>query len=118
MRRVKAKQFQCTASFKVSKMSGNGRADVEGVGILTYQRAIDIARNTEGELDRSVRDYLEEALTAIWGRINVDPDTYLLSRDEFAVFNFFIRRFDGIDIAERAVARYWQHTGQTPGSRR
>lgn len=98
--------------------SGNGRTDVEGVGILTYQRAIDIARNTEGELDPSVRNYLEGALTAIWNRVSLEPDTYLLSKDEFAVFNFFIRRFDGIEVAERAVARYWQNTRQATGAQR
>ena len=96
--------------FQLHTMSGNGRANVEGIGVLTYQRAIDIARNTEGELDPSVRNYLEEALTTIWHRINVEPDTYILSKDEFAVFNFFIDRFNGLDVAERAVARYWQHT--------
>lgn len=93
-------------------MTGNGSTNVEGIGVLTYQRAIDIARNTEGELNPAVRDYLEEALTTIWHRINLQPDTYILSKDEFAVFNFFIARFNGLDLAERAVARYWAHTRQ------
>lgn len=93
-------------------MSGSGRTNVEGIGVLTYQRALDIARNTEGELDPSVRNYLEDVLTTIWNRINLDPDTYILSKDEFAVFNFFIARFNGLDVAERAVARYWEHTRQ------
>jgi hypothetical protein len=68
---------------------------VEGIGQLTYQRAIDIARNTEGDLDPNVTAYL--------------PDSYLLSKDEFAVFNYFRQRFQG-EVAERAVDRYWRST--------
>jgi len=96
-------------------MADNGRTEIPGLGILTYQRAIDIARNTEGDLDPQVQTYLENALAAIWGRIIVEPDTYILSVDEFALFNFFIARNQSPDvvvIAENAIARYWTYTGQ------
>ena len=89
---------------------GTNSTNVDGVGALNYQRAIDIARNTEGDLDPSVYEYLEQALSDIWERIQSEPNTYILSKDEFAVFNFYVRRFEGVPQAEQAVARYWQHT--------
>jgi len=93
-------------------MGGNQTTNVDGVGALNYQRALDIARNTEGDLDPSVRDYLENALNEIWGRIQQQPKSYLLSKDEFAVFNFYIQRFSGSQEAEEAIARYWHHAQQ------
>jgi hypothetical protein len=99
-------------------MSSKGTANVDGVGALTYQRAIDIARNTEGDLDPNVNNYLEGAIADIWQRINDNPQAYILSRDEFAVFNYYIRRFEGSPIAEQAVARYWRATGDPSGARR
>lgn len=93
-------------------MGGNNptsSSGVDGVGQLTYQRAIDIARNTEGDLDPSVTTYLEEAVTEISNKLNSYPDSYVLSKDEFAVFNYYRQRFSG-DIAERAVDRYWRST--------
>ena len=80
---------------------------VDGVGALTYQRAIDIARNSEGTLDPSVSAYLERAVEDIWTKINGEPDSYLLDKDEFAVFNFYRQRYEGNAVAERAIARYW-----------
>ena len=98
-------------------MAGNGRTSVDGIGNLTYQRAIDIARNTEGELDSNVSAYLDKAITDIWNKITA-TDTYVLSRDEFAVFNYYIRRFDGNAVAERAIERYWRNTAEQPPPRR
>ncbi|KAK3673812.1 hypothetical protein LTR78_006367 [Recurvomyces mirabilis] len=92
-------------SYSVGNMGGNQTTNVDG-------RALDIARNTEGDLDPSVREYLESALNDIWGRIQQHPDSYLLSKDEFAVFNFYIQRFNGLQEAEQAIARYWHHAQQ------
>ena len=99
-------------------MGGNGITNVEGVGALTYQRAIDIARNTEGDLDPTVSNYLEGAIRQIWTCVNQQPDTYILSKDEFAVFNYYIRRFEGLAVAESAIERYWRHTREARGSNR
>lgn len=78
-------------------------------GSLDVQRALDIARNTEGDLDPKISDYLENNLSQLWGRIQASPDNYVLTKDEFAVFNFFISRFHGSEMAEKAIARFWQH---------
>jgi hypothetical protein len=90
-------------------MGGNA-TNVDGVGALNYQRAIDIARNTEGELDPNVNDYLERALADILERIQLQPDSYILNKDEFAVFNFYRARFGDNPTAVAAVARFWANT--------
>ncbi|TKA64568.1 hypothetical protein B0A55_10450 [Friedmanniomyces simplex] len=87
-------------------MMGGSSTNVDGVGALNYQRALDIARNTEGDLDPNVREYLERALTEIWSRVQQHPDSYILSKDEFAVFNFYIRRFEGHPESEAAIASW------------
>ncbi|KAK5127571.1 hypothetical protein LTR85_006911 [Meristemomyces frigidus] len=75
--------------FSNDGIMGGNTTNVDGVGALNYQRAVDIARNTEGELDPTVNEYLEQAVSDIWARIEVEPDTYVLTKDEFAVFNFY-----------------------------
>ena len=91
-------------------MSDDDSIDTIDPSCLDIQKALDIARNTEGDLDPNVSNYLESAVNDIWGRINSHPDSYVLTRDEFAVFNYYIRRFDGLPIAQNAVARYWLST--------
>lgn len=100
-------------------MGGKNSTSVDGVGHLTYQRAIDIARNTEGDLDPTVHSYLESALSDVWHRISLQPESYVLNRDEFAVFNFYRTRFEGNPVAEQAVDRYWRHnTADSASGRR
>ena len=99
-------------------MSGRPNPDVANG--LTYQRAIDIARSTEGELDPAVKQYLDDALASIWSRIEQEPDSYVLTEDEFAVFNFFAHTFDNYPeedkrLAEQAIARYWRVTRRPSG---
>lgn len=93
-------------------MGGNGQVNIDGVGTLNYQRAVDIARNTEGDLDPHVNTYLEGALADIWGRVEANPTTYVFTDDEFAVFNFYRQRFQG-PVAEQAVDRYWSQRRAT-----
>jgi hypothetical protein len=91
-------------------MGAINNVHVDGLGTLDYQSAIDIARNSEGELDPTVSAFLELALTDIWGRISLNPTTYIMTKDEFAVFNFYRARFENNEVAEQAVARYWTNT--------
>lgn len=86
---------------------GEDEAKTNG-GPLNIQRALDIARNTEGDLDPAISSFLESMLSQLWDRIESEPDRYILTKDEFAVFNFFITRFNGSEKAEKAIARYWR----------
>lgn len=108
--------YQYSEEYPFYTMGANTNVQVDGIGVLNYQRAIDIARNSEGELDPSVSAYLEGALTDIWRRVTIQPEDYVMTKDEFAVFNFYRSRFDENTVAESAVARYWANTYETPNA--
>ena len=95
-------------------MAGNGQVNVDGVGSLTYQRAIDIARNTEGDLDPNVKAYLDQAITDIWSRLNQNPTTYILTKDEYPVFLRYVEQFGDQQVKQQAIDRYWRNTSASP----
>jgi hypothetical protein len=78
-------------------------------GHYTIQRALDIVRNSEDYVDPSVHNYLERVLQQVWARIQQAPDTYVLNQDEFALFNYYRARFQGSEVARRAVQRFWDN---------
>lgn len=96
-----------TGSRSLSPIMG-GEDSNNHLGTLDIQRALDIARNTEGDLDPTVSTFLESEIAQLWSRIQARPNEYVLTKDEFAVFNFFVARFNGSDTAEKAIARYWR----------
>ncbi|KAI9734837.1 MAG: hypothetical protein M1834_001916 [Cirrosporium novae-zelandiae] len=84
-----------------------------GGGNLTRQQALAIVRDSDsGQVDISITRFLEGEIDDIWRRIQAQPNTYVMSEDEFAVFNYFRARFRrGADdsIAASAVKRFWDH---------
>ncbi|GFP56137.1 hypothetical protein TASIC1_0006030700 [Trichoderma asperellum] len=73
-------------------------------------QALEIARESpDGASDPTVSKILEMALSQIWGKVQAQPDSYVMTRDEFAVFNFFQHRFTGDKTAVTARKRYWDH---------
>ena len=89
-----------------------GQATTEGgsSGQLTVARALEIVRNNEeGQVHPSVNVVLERAIGEIWRKIQAQPTSYVMSRDEFAVFNFYRTRFKDSQVAQQAVARFWNH---------
>jgi hypothetical protein len=73
-------------------------------------QALEIARESpDGASDPTVSKILELALSQIWGKVQAQPDSYVMTRDEFAVFNFFQHRFTGDKTAVTARKRYWDH---------
>lgn len=76
------------------------------------RQALERARNCEdGSVDAQTTATLEAAITELWARIQRDPESYILSRDEFALFNYFLERYRGSTVAQRAVARFWNNFG-------
>ncbi|KAK8044690.1 hypothetical protein PG993_004714 [Apiospora rasikravindrae] len=74
-------------------------------------QALEIARESpDGAKDPVVSSILENALVQIWTKVQAQPDSYVMSRDEFAVFNFFQYRFTGNKVAIAARKRYWDNT--------
>ncbi|CAG9999516.1 unnamed protein product [Clonostachys byssicola] len=74
-------------------------------------QALEIARESpDGAQDPTISKILESALSHIWTKVQTHPDSYVMSRDEFAVFNFFQHRFAGQKVAVMAKKRYWDTT--------
>ncbi|PNP79660.1 hypothetical protein FNYG_07006 [Fusarium nygamai] len=77
-------------------------------------QALEIARESpDGSSDPTISKILESALTRIWAKVEMHPDSYVMTRDEFAVFNFFQDRFINSVNTKKAVdarKRYWDNT--------
>jgi hypothetical protein len=73
-------------------------------------QALEIARESlDGAQDPTVSKILEQALARIWGKVQAQPDSYVMSRDEYSVFNYFQSRFHGDNTAILARRRYWNN---------
>ncbi|KAL8828950.1 MAG: hypothetical protein Q9191_002298 [Dirinaria sp. TL-2023a] len=89
---------------------GQPSGDASASSQLTPMRALEIVRNNEeGQVHPSVTAVLEKAVAEIWRKIQAQPTSYTMSRDEFAVFNFYRNRFKDSQVAQQAVARFWNH---------
>jgi hypothetical protein len=91
-----------------STMGIQGSEQID-VSSLTIQKALDIVRNSEESVDPVVSDYLESQLREIWDRIEAEPESYILNKDEFALFNYNIRRAPSSSLAQSAVQRFWDN---------
>ncbi|KAL8668355.1 MAG: hypothetical protein Q9168_007016 [Polycauliona sp. 1 TL-2023] len=77
---------------------------------LTPAKALEIARNSEdGSVPPLVTAVLERALGELWRRITAQPNSYVMSKEEFVVFNYFRSRFANLPMAQQAVARFWNN---------
>ncbi|KAF2235150.1 hypothetical protein EV356DRAFT_128974 [Viridothelium virens] len=76
-------------------------------------RALDVARNSEGSLDPAISAYLERELANTWGRILQQPQSYLMTKDELSLFNYYRARFErnprDSAISRAAIERFWRH---------
>ncbi|KAL2018004.1 hypothetical protein VTK56DRAFT_1384 [Thermocarpiscus australiensis] len=75
--------------------------------------ALDTARESpEGERNPEVRRILVEAIDQLWKRVLSEPDTYVMTKNEFSLFNYFQDRFIDNRLAVAARARYWDSRGR------
>ncbi|KAK3370316.1 hypothetical protein B0H63DRAFT_528041 [Podospora didyma] len=73
-------------------------------------QALDMARDDEeAECNAKINAILNTALGQIWAKVEAHPDSYMMTRDEFAVFNFFQSRFVGNPVAIAARRRFWDN---------
>lgn len=82
-------------------------------GTLSTSEALELARESEEAAENPVIiNILEIAITHIWEKICAAPTTYVMTSEEFSVFNYFQNRFRDIRIATEARRRYWdsQHS--------
>ncbi|KAI9794790.1 MAG: hypothetical protein M1816_002918 [Peltula sp. TS41687] len=98
-------------------MGGNALPSPTISDLAELRRALGIAQNTEYDmLDPAVRDLLVRTNARIWERIHVEPESYVLSTDEFPVFNFYHQAWNDWnghrEIGQAAVRRYWDSQSQ------
>ena len=73
--------------------------------------ALKLARNSCGEVHNpTVSKILEQAQSHIWAKSQAHPKSYVMTRNKFAIFNFFQHCFTGNIIAAMARKRYWDNT--------
>ena len=78
-----------------------------GYSSLHLTQAVNTARNSGNGVDWRLAAYLEKKLGEVWGRLQAEPDSYILPPDEFALFNYYKLRFGDQDIVRNATKRYW-----------
>jgi hypothetical protein len=86
---------------------------------MNIQEALEIARTTDGELDPAIATILNDAVRNIWGKVLAQPTSYILAKDEFAVFNYHLDRLPDQNVAKAAVKRFWDnynHLGNKSGN--
>ncbi|EQB59285.1 hypothetical protein CGCF415_v003405 [Colletotrichum fructicola] len=90
--------------------AGNTATAISVKDSASVAQALEIARESpDGASDPTVSSILESAISSIWAKVAAQPETYVLTRDEFAVFNYFQHRFTGNKIAMAARKRYWDN---------
>ncbi|KAI9802398.1 MAG: hypothetical protein M1825_002780 [Sarcosagium campestre] len=81
------------------------------------RRALEILRNSEnGSADPAAKELAEAALAEVWGRIRNQPDSYVLTSVEFAVFNFYRETYRYDAVAQAAIQRFWDSYQGSSGS--
>ena len=68
--------------------------------------------NPTGTVSRSVMDTLRARFHEIWKKIMAAPNSYVMKRLEYAVFNLFSAEIPDARIGERARRRYWDNAGR------
>lgn len=78
--------------------------------LTAVRQALERARTCEdGSVDAPTTAVLEAAISELWNRLQAEPNSYVLNPDEFALFNYFLERYRGSTVAQRAVARFWNN---------
>ena len=79
-------------------------------GPLTLAKALEIAKdNQNGPLPPAVTSLLERSVTETWRLIQAQPNSYVMTKDQYAVFNYYRARYDKNAVAQQAIARFWNH---------
>ena len=77
---------------------------------LTPAKALEIAKNSEdGSIPSYVTAVLERAISELWRRIQAESTSYVMTKEDFMVFNYYRGRFTGSVTAQQAVARFWNN---------
>ena len=82
---------------------------------LTIAQALELAKSSR-EIPNAARQLLEQTRNNAWAKITQHPDTYIMTRDEFAVINYYSAHFKDDQNFKQAVARFWKNYHGNPAS--
>ncbi|ROT34465.1 hypothetical protein SODALDRAFT_331574 [Sodiomyces alkalinus F11] len=72
-------------------------------------RALQTVRENPDNAYPELVHILNEAVSSLWSRLLAAPDTYIMTPDEFALFNYFQHRTLDAHVAREARRRYWDN---------
>ncbi|ETN46191.1 uncharacterized protein HMPREF1541_00375 [Cyphellophora europaea CBS 101466] len=77
----------------------------------TVEQALKMVQdNPNGTNNAQARAVLSKELSRIWRNIQAQPTSYVMSKIEFAVFNYHRNSPDYKNpVAQRAVQRFWDN---------
>ena len=82
---------------------------------FTVPEAINIVKqHRHGEIDPDVTSVLARTANDIWQRLKAQPSTYVLTKEEFAVFTYCRGVFGDDEIVQQAIARFWNQSPRRP----
>jgi hypothetical protein len=80
---------------------------IRGYGYLSLSQAIEYAQNSEGGVEQRLAQHLEKKLGEVYARMQAQPTSYMLARDEFALLNYYRSRFGDSELIKTATKRFW-----------
>ncbi|XHF96961.1 hypothetical protein AWENTII_000571 [Aspergillus wentii] len=69
-----------------------------------------------GPIHPDTKEILDNAMAEVKQKLERQPDSYVLTGDEFALFNYLRAEFKG-PIWQKAVERFWNNYKGTNGSK-
>lgn len=104
-------EIEADSTQHVSPATISPPADYNNMDASLIADALEVARDSpDGARDPVVCGILESALSQTWERVMANPEGYVMTSGEFAVFNFYQHRFVGNKIAVAARKRFWDNT--------
>lgn len=79
---------------------------------MTLAKGLEIVK-TQDSVPQAISAWLESELTKLWERIRAHPETYIMTKDEFALFNYYRSRYKENSVAQLAVMRFWNQYKRT-----
>ena len=84
-------------------------------GQLTVPEAIAIVKQHQhGGVDPGVTSFLAGRAHEIWQRIQAQLLVYVLTREELAVFSYYLGVFGHDPVAQQAIRRFWDQFPPKP----
>lgn len=104
-------EVEADSTQHVSAATISPPADYNNMDASLIADALEVARDSpDGARDPVVCGILESALSQTWERVMANPESYVMTPGEFAVFNFYQHRFVGNKTAVAARRRFWDNT--------